>query len=107
MNRANTRKTYYKVQEIFEFFRRNIKSAVIPGESLTIDEQLYPFRGRCPFRQYLPKKPARYGLKYWSVCDSKTAYLIDTELYLGSESNSQINVESNQETNILNIIKEK
>ena len=28
--------------------------------------QLVAFRGRCPFRQYIPSKPAKYGLKFWA-----------------------------------------
>lgn len=31
----------------------------------------------------MPKKPARYGLKFWNVCDVKSAYLLDTDIYLG------------------------
>ena len=28
-----------------------------PGSNITIDEQLLGFRGKCPFRHYMPKKP--------------------------------------------------
>ncbi|XP_035221507.1 uncharacterized protein LOC118194464 [Stegodyphus dumicola] len=30
---------------------------------MTLDKKLEPFRGRCFFKQYMPKKPARYGIK--------------------------------------------
>ncbi|GBP30200.1 hypothetical protein EVAR_94508_1 [Eumeta japonica] len=30
---------------------------------ITLDEQLLAFRGRCAFRQYIPNKPAKYGIK--------------------------------------------
>ena len=30
-----------------------------PGPHLTVDEQLVPFRGRCPFKVYIPSKPAK------------------------------------------------
>lgn len=33
----------------------------LPGENLTINEQLVPFRGRVGFKQYLPGKPDKYG----------------------------------------------
>ncbi|KRY04854.1 hypothetical protein T01_11867 [Trichinella spiralis] len=36
-----------------------------PSENVTVDERLYPFKGRCQFRQYMPKKPAKYGIKFW------------------------------------------
>lgn len=28
-----------------------------PGPSVSVDEQLMPFRGRCPFKQYITSKP--------------------------------------------------
>lgn len=35
---------------------------------------LVPFRGRCPFRQNIPSKPAKYGINIWAACDSKTSH---------------------------------
>ena len=34
-----------------------------PSDQMIIDEQLVAFRGRCPFRMYIPSKPGKYGLK--------------------------------------------
>ena len=39
--------------------------------------------GRCPFKQYLPSKPSKYGVKFWCLVDSRTSYLLDTDIYLG------------------------
>lgn len=44
----------------------------ILGRDVCIDEQLVSFRGRCSFRQYIPSKPAKYGLKTWTLCDAAT-----------------------------------
>lgn len=44
-----------------------------PGPNVTIDEQLIPFRGQCPFRQYIPSKPAKYGIKIWAACDDTSS----------------------------------
>lgn len=38
-----------------------------PSQAICVDEQLIPFRGRCSFKQYMPKKPAKYGLKVWAA----------------------------------------
>lgn len=40
-----------------------------------------PFRGRCPFRQYMPNKPGKYGIKIWAACDAKTAYAWNMQIY--------------------------
>ncbi|KAM3934900.1 piggyBac transposable element-derived protein 4-like [Leptodactylus fuscus] len=53
------------------------------GENVTVDEQLVAFRGRCPFRQYIPSKPAKYGIKIWTLCDSKSSYALNVQVYTG------------------------
>ncbi|XP_067088064.1 piggyBac transposable element-derived protein 4-like [Osmerus mordax] len=54
-----------------------------PGPNVTIDEQLMPFRGRCPFRQYIPSKPAKYGIKIWAACDATSSYAWNLQVYTG------------------------
>ncbi|XP_031335147.1 piggyBac transposable element-derived protein 4-like [Photinus pyralis] len=57
----------------------------MPGPDLTIDEQLVAFRGRCPFRQYIPSKPAKYGLKVFVLVDSSNMYTLNLEIYAGTQ----------------------
>lgn len=57
----------------------------LPGKCLTVDEQLVPFRGRCPFKQYIPSKPDKYGMKLFWVCDSATGYPLNAIPYLGKD----------------------
>ncbi|XP_063352363.1 piggyBac transposable element-derived protein 4-like isoform X1 [Pelmatolapia mariae] len=40
-------------------------------------------RGRCPFRQYMPSKPARYGIKIWVACDAQSSYAWKMQVYAG------------------------
>ncbi|KAL4009164.1 hypothetical protein ACER0C_003016 [Sarotherodon galilaeus] len=54
-----------------------------PGPEVTVDERLVPFRGRCPFRQYMPSKPARYGIKIWVACDARSSYAWKMQIYTG------------------------
>nr|XP_020457618.1 piggyBac transposable element-derived protein 4-like [Monopterus albus] len=54
-----------------------------PGPNVTVDEQLMPFRGRSPFRQYMPSKPSRYGIKIWAACDAATSYAWNLQVYTG------------------------
>lgn len=74
------------ISEIYNDFVQNSKNCYSPGEFLTIDEMLVPFRGRCKFRMYIPSKPARYGLKVQILADSKTHYMINSEIYSGKKS---------------------
>lgn len=57
-----------------------------PGDDICVDEQLVPFRGRCKFRQYMPSKPAKYGLKIWVTADVATSYAWRCQVYTGKAS---------------------
>ena len=46
-----------------------LKACYKPGLHITIDEQLLGFRGKRPFRQFIPKKPSKYGLKFWQCVE--------------------------------------
>ena len=52
---------------------------------MTIDEMLVGFRGKCSFRQYIPSKPAKYGMKIHALPDAKTSYLWNMEIYAGTQ----------------------
>ena len=40
------------------------------------------FRGRLSFRQYMPAKPTKYGIKVWMVADSGNGYVLNFDVYL-------------------------
>jgi hypothetical protein len=73
------------VRLLLDGFVQNSQRAYVPGHSVTVDEQLYPFRGRCRYRQYMPSKPARYGLKFWLACDSDNYYCWNIQFYCGRD----------------------
>ncbi len=72
-------------QDVWEMFLVSLSRYYIPGQDMTVDEQLVPFRGRCPFRQYIPSKPAKYGIKLWWNCDATTSYPLKGEVFLGRQ----------------------
>lgn len=84
------------VREVFDKWVYRLKMLYNPGHCVTVDEQLIPFRGRCPFRQYIPNKPYRYGIKLWIVCDSETAYAYNMEIYTGRDRNCHPEVKQGQ-----------
>lgn len=75
------------IREIFEKVVSNLENHYLPHECITVDEQLYGFRGRTPFTQYIPSKPAKYGIKIWWACDSKAFYPLCGQLYVGKVNN--------------------
>jgi len=51
------------IRGIWDKFIGLCKSLYLVGSAVRIDEQLLPFRGRSGFRQYIPTKPSKYGIK--------------------------------------------
>jgi hypothetical protein len=60
------------------------------GSAVCIDEQLLTFRRRCGFQQYMPKKPSKYGIKFWMMCDCATKYMMNAKVYLGKENINKV-----------------
>ncbi|CAJ0955096.1 unnamed protein product [Ranitomeya imitator] len=73
------------IRDIFQRFVVNCKQSYYPGENLTIDEMLPGFRGRCAFRQYIPSKPNKYGIKIYALVDASKTYTYNLEVYAGKQ----------------------
>ena len=81
------RDKFCAIREIFEIFARQLPKYFRPSDSVTIDEQLMAFRGRCSFKQYMPMKPAKYGIKFFIMACSETSYALAIKPYLGKVGN--------------------
>ena len=68
------------IREMWDKFAKRLYDLGVNG---TIDEMLLKFRGRCKFRQYMPSKPGRHGIKFWILADSENHHCYNTIPYLG------------------------
>lgn len=73
------------IRNFWEQFIENCRKWYKPGSYITVDEQLVGFRGRCPFRMYIPNKPNKYGLKLVMMADSSTKYMCNAMPYMGKK----------------------
>jgi len=72
----------YKVCGLIERLVKNYQSVMEPGEYMAIDESTVPFRGRLKFRQYIPGKAHKYGIKLFKICEMNE-YTHDVNVYAG------------------------
>lgn len=93
------------IREIFEHVVDNFQNYYTPSECMTIDEQLLAFRGRCSFKQYIPSKPAKYGIKTWAMVDANTFYVYNLETYLGKPNSLRYKVSNKPEDVVLRLVK--
>lgn len=91
------------LREIFELFNENCLNNYTLGENVTIDEMLEPFRGRCPFRQYMKSKPAKYGIKVYALTDAKTYYASKMEVYCGKQQQGPFNISNKAKDVVLRL----
>jgi hypothetical protein len=75
-------------REVFDIFTTRCIENYAPGDHVTIDERLVSFRGRCPFRVYMKSKPAKYGMKSWTMADVDRPYVLNQQVYLGKLGNT-------------------
>ena len=74
------------IRDVFEEINNSFRQMYTPGTWVTVDEHLMRYRGKCSFKQYMPRKPDRYGLKVWVLADAKTFYPYNLEIYTGKTS---------------------
>lgn len=77
------------IRELWEKLIDNFQKWYTPGSYITVDEQLVGFRGRCPFRMYIPNKPNKYGIKLVMSADVNSKYVLNAIPYLGKGTDSQ------------------
>lgn len=78
------------VSEIWNTFVENCLLCYKAGENITVDEQLFPSKARCPFTQYMPQKPDKFGIKFWLAADVRSKYFLNGFPYLGKNENRPI-----------------
>lgn len=77
------------IRDVWNLWVERLPLMFNPGQDITVDECLVPFRGRCPFKQYMPSKPAKYGIKIWAACDARTSYAWNMQVYTGKPRGGQ------------------
>jgi len=72
----------YKVRDLLERVVKKYQNVMELDECLAIDESMVPFRGRLKFKQYIPGKAHKYGVKLFKICE-KNGYTHDLQVYAG------------------------
>lgn len=81
-NTARNEDRLHKIRNIVEAFVDTFRSSIRPGKNIVIDESMVPWRGRLCFRQYIPGKRHKYGVKLYKLCLPE-GYTYNIEIYAG------------------------
>lgn len=84
-----------KVEKIIQMFVNSYQSTYTPAEKICIDETMVPWRGRLSFRQYIPSKRHRYGIKIYKLCSDK-GYTWNLSVYIGNDRTDDLEASASQ-----------
>ena len=79
----------YKCRPALTSILRNAQRCYSPKKNISIDEGMKAFKGGLSFRQYLPAKPTKYGIKVWMAADASNGYVKNFSVYLGIEGQNR------------------
>lgn len=86
---ANDEDTLYKLKPMIDHLRSVFKEKFTPFQNLCIDESLVSFKGRLRFKQFIPSKRHRSGIKLFMLCDVRTGFILDFIVYCGKGTEVQ------------------
>jgi len=83
-----TRKTHQapklkKILEVYQALLANFQKVYTPNRDISVDESLMAYKGRLSWIQYIASKRARFGVKFYTLCESQSGYIWNSVLYTG------------------------
>ena len=77
----------YKIQPFLNLVIARFQEVYSPDRQLAVDETLIKFKGKLHFRQFIPIKPGRFGIKAFTLAESKSGYVLNSKIFTGRENN--------------------
>lgn len=81
---TNPRTRLQRVSCFLDYINGKYLDYFTPGEQICVDESTIKFKGRILFITYNPKKPTKWGIRVYTLADSKTGYICCILPYYGS-----------------------
>ncbi|XP_017795068.1 PREDICTED: piggyBac transposable element-derived protein 4-like [Habropoda laboriosa] len=77
-----------KVLPLVDILMVNYQKVFSPGKDIVVDETMVPWRGRLVFRQYIPTKSHKYGVKLFKLCSTE-GYTWSSKIYSGRDTSGK------------------
>ncbi|XP_035217417.1 piggyBac transposable element-derived protein 4-like [Stegodyphus dumicola] len=72
-----------KLWLIIKHLNTRYRETITPERDVTIDESLMLYKGRLHWKEYIPLKRSRFGIKSFILCESKSGYMYQLIIYTG------------------------
>ena len=77
-----------KVQPIIDSLLERFQAVYNLHRDVSVDEAMVAFKGRSTLKQYMPKKPVKWGFKVWMLADGHTGYVSAFKVYTGKKGDT-------------------
>lgn len=81
-----------KVGHLLEMLKERWNKYKKPSKNLTIDESMISFKGKICFKQYIPRKKHKWGIKCWVLAGSADSYIYEVQIYTGKSESIESNL---------------
>ncbi|KAJ8719829.1 hypothetical protein PYW08_012004 [Mythimna loreyi] len=71
------------IRVLFQIVVNNFQKHFTPSHELNLGDLVTPYKGRCGFRQHMPKKHVKFGIKMFALVDCQYPYTYNLEVYVG------------------------
>ncbi|KAL2095551.1 hypothetical protein ACEWY4_007699 [Coilia grayii] len=82
---VNRNDKLWKMRWFLNYLTARLQALYEVNGTVAVDESIIKFKGRLSFRQYLPMKPTKWGVKVWVMAESSTGYVTNFQVYSGRE----------------------
>ena len=76
----------WKVRHLFDILNEKFSKFYSPSEHLAVDEVIIKYKGRVIFRQYIPKKHKRFGIKLTNCVTRLDTHIIRQFIWAETDS---------------------
>lgn len=78
-----------KFRPFLNLLNKSCQQSWVLASKVSIDEGLVAFQGRLAFKQYMPDKPEKWGIKLWKLCDS-SGFMYKCDVYTGASEDTEM-----------------
>ena len=86
---ADGSENLYKLRWFTNLLNDTFMTVYVPDGHFTLDESMINFKRCLQFRQYMPVKPIKWGVKVWTLAERTTGYMSLFQVYTGRDGNDQ------------------
>ncbi|CAL8084781.1 unnamed protein product [Orchesella dallaii] len=79
----------FKIRKLWDLTMNNFQNLVVPNDFLSVDESLVKSRARIKFKQFIPTKRNRFGVKTFSLVDERTGFIVNSVIYEGKAMSAE------------------